>query len=156
MQETWVWSLGWDGTLGKEMATHSSILAWEIPWTEDPGGLQSMESQKTPTRLNDWVSTGYTAVVYGGMAWMPSVPLWFCILKPRALVLQNVTVFENKAFKGLIKVKWSHGVLSNSIWFESSQGEIWTYRVPVRARTKREDHLKRQREDGHFMPIREV
>ena len=38
MQETWVKSLGWEGPLEKEMATHSSILAWEIPWTEEPGG----------------------------------------------------------------------------------------------------------------------
>ena len=41
MQETLVWSLGWEDSLEKEMATHSSILAWEIPWTEEPGGLQS-------------------------------------------------------------------------------------------------------------------
>ena len=38
MQETWVPPLGWEDPLGKEMATHSSILAWEIPWTEEPGG----------------------------------------------------------------------------------------------------------------------
>ena len=41
-----VQSPGWDDPLEKEMATHSSILAWEIPWTEEPGGLQSMGSQK--------------------------------------------------------------------------------------------------------------
>ena len=41
-QETWVQSLGQEDTLEKEMATHSSIIAWEIPWTEEPGGLQSM------------------------------------------------------------------------------------------------------------------
>ena len=41
------------GLLEKEMATHSSILAWEIPQTEEPGGLQSMELQKSRTRLND-------------------------------------------------------------------------------------------------------
>ena len=40
MQETWVWSLSQKDPLEKEMATHSSILAWEIPWTEEPGGLQ--------------------------------------------------------------------------------------------------------------------
>ena len=39
MQETWVQSLGWEDTLEEGMATHSSILAWRIPWTEDPGGL---------------------------------------------------------------------------------------------------------------------
>ena len=46
MQETWVWSLGWEGLLEKEMATHSSILAWRIPWMELPGRLQSMGSQR--------------------------------------------------------------------------------------------------------------
>ena len=46
MQETQVQSLDWEDSLEKEMATHSSILAWEIPWTEEPGGLQSMRSQE--------------------------------------------------------------------------------------------------------------
>ena len=46
MQETWVPSMRWEDPLGKEMATHSSILIWEIPWTEEPGDLQSMESQR--------------------------------------------------------------------------------------------------------------
>ena len=45
-QETWVQSLGWEDPLEKEMATHSSILAWEIPWTEEPGGLQSMRLRR--------------------------------------------------------------------------------------------------------------
>ena len=46
MWKTWVWSLGWEDPLEKEMATHSSILAWRILWMEEPGGLQSMGSQK--------------------------------------------------------------------------------------------------------------
>ena len=46
VQETRVRSLGWENPLEKEMATCSSILAWEIPWTEEPGGLQSMEVTK--------------------------------------------------------------------------------------------------------------
>ena len=45
MYETWVWSLGQEDPLEKGMATHSSILTWRIPWTEDPGGLQSMVPQ---------------------------------------------------------------------------------------------------------------
>jgi len=45
-QETWVLSLVWEDLLEKRMATHSSILAWRIPWTEEPGGLQSMGSQR--------------------------------------------------------------------------------------------------------------
>ena len=44
MRETWVQSLGREDPLGKEMAAHSSILAWRIPWTEEPGRLQSMAS----------------------------------------------------------------------------------------------------------------
>ena len=46
MQETQVGSLGWEDPLEKEMATHSSILAWRIPWTEESGGLQSTGSQR--------------------------------------------------------------------------------------------------------------
>ena len=46
VQETWVQSPGWDDPLEKGMATHSSILAWRIPWTEEPGGLQSVGSQR--------------------------------------------------------------------------------------------------------------
>ena len=45
MQEMWVLSLGQEDPLEEGMATHPSILAWEIPWTEEPGGLQSMGSQ---------------------------------------------------------------------------------------------------------------
>ena len=46
MRETWVRSLGWEDPLEKEMATHSSTLAWRSTWTEEPGGLQSMGSQR--------------------------------------------------------------------------------------------------------------
>ena len=46
MQETWVRFLGWEDPLEKETATHSSILAWKIPWTEEPGRLQSIGSQE--------------------------------------------------------------------------------------------------------------
>ena len=51
MQETWVRSLGWEDPLEKEVATHSSILVWKIPWTEEPGRLQSMGSQRVG---HDW------------------------------------------------------------------------------------------------------
>ena len=46
VRETWVRSLGWEDSLEKEMATHSRILAWKIPWTEEHGRPQSMESQR--------------------------------------------------------------------------------------------------------------
>ena len=50
-QETGVQSLGWEHPLEKEMGIHSSILVWEIPWTEEPGGLQSMGSQRVRNDL---------------------------------------------------------------------------------------------------------
>ena len=53
MKETWVRSLGGEDPLEEEMATHSSILAWKIPWTEEPGGLQSMGVTKSWTRPSD-------------------------------------------------------------------------------------------------------
>ena len=53
MQDTQVQSLSWEDPLEKGMATHSSTLAWEIPWTEEPGGLQFMGSQNSGTRLSN-------------------------------------------------------------------------------------------------------
>ena len=53
VEETRVQSLGWEDPLEKEMATHSSILAWKISWTEEPGGLQPMESQRVG---HDWTT----------------------------------------------------------------------------------------------------
>ena len=53
MQKMQVLSLGQEDPLEKEKATHASILAWEIPWTEEPGKLQSMWLQKSQTRLSD-------------------------------------------------------------------------------------------------------
>ena len=50
MQETWAQSLGWEDPLEEGMATHSSILAWRIPWTEEPGGLWSIGSQTASVR----------------------------------------------------------------------------------------------------------
>ena len=53
MQETWVQSLGQEDPLKKDIATHPSVFAWRIPWTEEPGGLQSLGSQKSQSRLSD-------------------------------------------------------------------------------------------------------
>ena len=57
MQETWVRSLGQEDPLEKEMAIHASILAWRIPWTEEPGGLQFMGSQRVG---HDWENNTFT------------------------------------------------------------------------------------------------
>ena len=59
-QETWVRSLGWEDPLEKEMTTHSSILSWRIPWTEGPGRLQSIGSQRVrQSELAHTDSLGY-------------------------------------------------------------------------------------------------
>ena len=50
-QEMWVQTLGWEDPLEEEMATHSSILVWKFPWTEEPGGLQFMGSQRVRHNL---------------------------------------------------------------------------------------------------------
>ena len=56
MWETWVWSLGQEDPLENGMATHSSVLAWRIPWTEEPGGLQSMGLQRV---RNNWATNTF-------------------------------------------------------------------------------------------------
>ena len=60
MQQTWVWSLGQADTLETEMVTHSSIIAWEIPWTDESGRLQFMVSQRVE---KDWVTNTFTFTV---------------------------------------------------------------------------------------------
>ena len=55
MQEIQVWPLSWEDPLEEEMATHSSILDWKIPWTEEPGGLH--RSERVKTGLRDWAYT---------------------------------------------------------------------------------------------------
>ena len=81
MQETWVQSLGQEDPLEKEVATHSSTLAWKIPWTEEPRRLQSMGSQrvrvtKSQTRLNNFPSLTKSRVKNGAslVAWMVKNP----------------------------------------------------------------------------------
>ena len=61
MQMTLVWSLGWEDPLEKEMATHSSILAWKIPWAEETGELQSMESQRV---TQNWVTNTSAYILF--------------------------------------------------------------------------------------------
>ena len=67
MRETWVQSLGWKDPLEKEMEIHSSILAWKIPWTEEPGGLQSMGSQRVRHNWSEALSIIWSSL---------GLPLW--------------------------------------------------------------------------------
>ena len=67
MQETQVQSLGWEYSLENGMATHSSILAWRIPWTEEPGGLESIRSQRDMT--NTFASFHIYPSFYSALCW---------------------------------------------------------------------------------------
>ena len=77
MWETWVRSLGWEVPLEKRMDTHSSILAWRIPWTELPSRLQSMWGAKSQTQLRDFHFTGLLPVPH--YLHSPNVLLWAII-----------------------------------------------------------------------------
>ena len=100
MQETLVQSLGQEDPLEEEMATHSSILAWEIPWTEEPGALHSMGSQKSRTWLCNHTTTTdlnyetklcrVTLQVTGGSEQAGSTPCW----EVRVLVHHHVTNYS--------------------------------------------------------------
>ena len=72
MRETWVQPLGWEDLLEKEMATHSSILVWRIPWTEEPGGLQFTGSQRVGQTEN---STLFKLTVRNMLIW------YLCIMQ---------------------------------------------------------------------------
>ena len=67
IQAIQVQSLGWKDPLEKGMVIHSSILAWSIPWTEEPGGLESMGSQRV---RHDWSNLAHTQSVFLGFAWI--------------------------------------------------------------------------------------
>ena len=77
MQEMQVWSLIWEDALEKEMATQSSIFAWEIPWTEEPGGLQLMGLQKSWTQLSNLTTAGTKGSFHGGPLDIMFLDSWF-------------------------------------------------------------------------------
>jgi len=69
MQETWVQSLGWEDSLEKRMATHSSILAWRIPWTEELGGSQRVRPSERLTHTNSFILEKGTVTHSSILAW---------------------------------------------------------------------------------------
>ena len=73
MRDTRVWSLGWEDPLEKEMATHSSTLAWRIPWREEPGRLQSMGLQRVGY---DWATSLHFSQLFQGKGWRQAVDIW--------------------------------------------------------------------------------
>ena len=106
LQETLVQSLGWEDTLEEGMATHSSILAWRIPWTEKPGGLQSMGSERVG---HDWATNTATTTcaeyAHPSEACRNAVPL------QREFSAQSVIVFKSTCSWGSLVL-----VLSIALW----------------------------------------
>ena len=88
-QETWVWSLDWEDPLEKGMATHSSILAWEIPWTVEPGGLQSMGSQRVG---HDRATRQQQQQV--SLGWIEKAGQVFWLLSRSHLILRKVMIMS--------------------------------------------------------------
>ena len=84
--ETWVWSLGWEVAMEKGTATHSSILAWRVPWTEQPGELQSMRSQRG---RYGWAT--YTLLIHQGHFIINKLWSSWEILWRHSLVLEELT-----------------------------------------------------------------
>ena len=104
MWETWVWSLGPEDPLEKEMATHSSILTWRIPWTEEPGGLQSTGS---PRVRHDWE----TSLSLSGLWWGLSSIIVNSTIKqslshnpPMAQQVKNPPAMQDQSLVG--KIPW--------------------------------------------------
>ena len=103
MKETCTPSLGWEDSLEKEMATHSSILAWRIPWTEEPCGLQSMGLQESDMI---WWLNNLTTVQRkglqkaGGYLWQPKPHTWDCLPPkvPSLLFLPWSIIFKANFF----------------------------------------------------------
>ena len=103
MQEIWVWSLGWEDPLEKEMAIHSSTIAWKIPWTEEPGRLQSTGSQRVGrdwmTSLSLWAFFGIAFLWDCNENWTFPV-LWPLLSFPNSLTYQ-MQHFHSVIFKDL-------------------------------------------------------
>ena len=87
MQETQVQSLGQEDNLEKEMATHSSILAWEIPWTEGPGGLHSMGCKRV---RHDLVNKQHYSIIHVHHIFIPS--LWALKLLHLLAIVNNTAI----------------------------------------------------------------
>ena len=125
MWETRVQSLGWEDLLEKERATHSSILAWKIPWTEKPGELQSMGSQRV---RDDWATSLHILLSFE-KHWAKitstlniTIAVWITAThicpQPNSGTCEDVTFYDKKGFAGMIKLKilWQDSGLTMWAW----------------------------------------
>ena len=98
MRETWVRSLGWEDPLEKEMATHSSTIAWKIPWTEEPGRLQSMGSQRVG---HDWATS--LSLSYNHCPNIQENTISTCVF-----LLSSILWKRRQLFYFQVKEQWGH------------------------------------------------
>ena len=98
MREIEVWSLSQEDPLEEEMATHSSILAWEIPWTEEPGGLQSMGSRKSQMWFSDQTTTTTARWNFLEAPFSVSTALIKFLITSNSLLCSNVKHFHREYF----------------------------------------------------------
>ena len=113
IQEMWVRSLGWEDPLEKEIATHSSILAWRIPWTEEPGGLQSTGLQRVRLKQLSTYVTPSTSCVSGRNPFtFVSSSLEFFFFKYLPLSISVKMIFVNYSEQSLVCVRYCGSVCS--------------------------------------------
>ena len=128
-QETWVWSLGQEDLLEKKMVIHSSILAWEIPWIEEPGSLQSMGLQRVKhdwaTNIVIWTHCIAQRTLLNVMTWMGRkfkreriyvYPLFCCTLENNSTLYSNYTPIKINLKKSYAEVLASSTLECNIIW----------------------------------------
>ena len=125
MWETWVRSLGREDPLEKEMAIHSSTIAWKIPWTDEPGRLQSMGSQRVG---HDWatsLSLSKKSKLQNYFQYLPPIPLYrFLVVFSLFLIFFMKKITDLKTLPALIlkaflkKLKKSNNTLSTFLWLK--------------------------------------
>ena len=107
IQETWVQSLGQEAPLDEDMATHTSILAWRTPWTEKPGGLQNMASQRVRHIWCDWAFThACTLLLTKFQAWIKIHRFFHCFLPVPGYFSESHLAFIGYFFSNL----WQYSV----------------------------------------------
>ena len=121
MQETWVWSLSQEDRLEKGVTTHSSILVWRIPWTEEPDGLQSMGLQKV---RHDWATNTFTSTL---IKWNESHSVVTDSLWPQ--ILQASGVGSLSLLQGIFPTEGLNPGLSHCRWIFYWLSHKWSPRI---------------------------
>ena len=127
MQETWVRSLGWEDPLEESMATHSRVLTWRSPWTEEPGGLQSMRSQRAGHGWGDlaftcaegWTNRALSRWLAGGSSVLISV----------ATIIIITTIFDCLSCVDTGFCVFSHKLAHYTSWAKFSWLSIFVNKV---------------------------